>query len=179
MGCTAYVELMRSLPLLLVIYLLWAATPLLFPTVEWQSFSRGLVGLSVFFAAYSCEYIRSGLQSVPQGQVDAARALGLRTWQIQRHIVFPQAMKVMVPTLVGNVLDIFNATPLLFIIGLTDLLRAGQIVLASPAHAGKETEVYVLLLAVYFLIGSALTYASRRLEGRLHVTARRPVGPCV
>jgi general L-amino acid transport system permease protein len=164
--CTAFVECMRSLPLLLVVYLVWLAMPLMSASLAWPDFWRGLIGLVIFFSAYASEYVRSGLQSIPKGQFDAARALGMSNFQAYRYVVFPQALQVITPTLVGSVLDIFNATPLLFIIGMTDLLRAGQLVLASPAYTGKELEIYSALLVTYLALGSVLTFAARRLEAR-------------
>ncbi|MDR6890990.1 MULTISPECIES: amino acid ABC transporter permease [Variovorax] len=171
--CAGYVELMRSLPLLLVIYLIWVAIPLLSPGYVPHDLFRGLAALALFFAAYVSEYVRSGLQSVPKGQLDAAYALGLGTFDVNRDVVFPQALRVVVPTIAGNVLDIFNATPLLFIIGMTDFLRAGQLILANPAYTGKELEIYGFLALIYFAVGSLLTFVSRRLEDRVHEASHR------
>jgi general L-amino acid transport system permease protein len=170
--CTAYIETMRSVPLILVVYWIWIIVPLLAPDASVPSLLRGMAGYALFFAAYVAEYVRSGLQAVPKGQVEAARSLGMGTWTVNIDIVLPQALRVVVPSLVGQVLDIFNGATLVFIIGLTDFLRAGQMVLADPQNSGRTYEIYVFLFAVYFAVGAAITYASRRLEGHLAKGAR-------
>lgn len=165
--CTAYIEIMRSVPLILVVYWIWIVVPLLAPNISVPSLLRGMAGFALFFAAYVAEYVRSGLQALPKGQVEAASSLGMSTWSINVDIVLPQALRVVVPALVGQVLDIFNGATLVFIIGLTDFLRAGQMILADPQNSGRIYEIYVFLFAVYFTVGATITYASRRLEAYL------------
>jgi general L-amino acid transport system permease protein len=165
--CTAYIETMRSVPLILVVYWVWIIVPLLAPDAAAPSLIRGMAGYALFFAAYVAEYVRSGLQAVPRGQLEAARSLGMNSWTVNVDIVLPQALRVVVPSLVGQILDIFNGATLVFIIGLTDFLRAGQMILADPQNSGRIYEVYIFLFAVYFAIGGAITYASRRLEAHL------------
>ncbi|MFC5421516.1 amino acid ABC transporter permease [Bosea eneae] len=164
---TAYIETMRSVPLILVVYWIWIIVPLLVPDTSVPSLLRGMAGYALFFAAYVAEYVRSGLQAVLKGQIEAARSLGMSTWSVNVDIVLPQALRVVVPSLVGQILDIFNGATLVFIIGLTDFLRAGQMILADPQNSGRTYEIYVFLFAVYFAIGGAITYASRRLEAHL------------
>lgn len=170
--CTAYIEVMRSVPLILIVYWVWIIAPLLSPEFSIADVLRGMAGFVLFFSAYVAEYVRSGLQSVPRGQVEAARSLGLSAFDVNYQIVLPQAIRVVVPALVGNVLDIFNAAPLVFIIGLTDFLRTGQMVLANPQYSGRTYEIYSFLLVTYFVIGSLITFAARRLEGQLGRGAR-------
>ncbi|WP_266034567.1 amino acid ABC transporter permease [Brucella intermedia] len=165
--CTAYIEIMRSVPLILVVYWIWILMPVLVPQWGLADVGRGMIGFTVFYSAYVAEYVRSGLQAVPRGQVEAARSLGMRELDINTSIVLPQALRVVVPPLVGNVLDIFNAAPLVFIIGLTDFLRAGQMILANPQYGDRTYEVYSFLLLTYFLIGSMITYAARKLEAHM------------
>lgn len=162
--CTAYIEVMRSVPLILVVYWVWIVVPLLSTDLTVPDVVRGMVGFVAFFSAYVAEFVRSGLQGVPKGQVEAAQSVGLSNFDVNYSIVLPQAIRFVVPALVGNVLDIFNAAPLVFIIGLTDFLRAGQMVLANPQFSSKTYEVYAFLFAVYFAIGSLITYGARRLE---------------
>lgn len=164
MFCTAYIEIMRSVPLILVVYCIWILLPVLAPQFAVPDVLRGMIGFTVFFSAYVAEYVRSGLQAVPRGQAEAARSLGLSEFDVNRYIVLPQALRVIVPPLVGNVLDVFNAAPLVFIIGLTDFLRAGQMVLANPQYSDRTYEIYIFLFVTYFLIGSLITFAARKLE---------------
>ncbi|MDG4889897.1 MULTISPECIES: amino acid ABC transporter permease [unclassified Mesorhizobium] len=165
--CTAYIEFMRAVPLILVVYFIWIAFPLLLPSVPVPDVLRGLIGFVIFYSAFAAEYIRSGLQAVPRGQVEASEALGLSSWDIKIRIVGPQAMRVALPGMVGNVLDIFNYAPLVFIIGLADFLRVGQMILADPQNSDKVYEVYTFLFIVCFLVGSAVTYFARHLEAHL------------
>ncbi|MFU0507226.1 amino acid ABC transporter permease [Pseudaminobacter sp. NGMCC 1.201702] len=164
MFCTAYIETMRSVPLILVVYCVWIVLPVLAPQYSVPDVLRGMAGFTIFFSAYVAEYVRSGLQAVPKGQVEAARSLGMSGFDVNRYIVLPQALRVIVPPLVGNVLDVFNAAPLVFIIGLTDFLRAGQMVLANPQYSDRTYEIYIFLFVTYFLIGSLITFAARKLE---------------
>ncbi|MEP9374732.1 amino acid ABC transporter permease [Mesorhizobium sp. KR1-2] len=165
--CTAYIEVMRSVPLILVVYWIWILMPVLAPGWGLADVARGMIGFTVFYSAYVAEYVRSGLQAVPRGQTEAARSLGMSELDINRYIVLPQAIRVVVPPLVGNVLDIFNAAPLVFIIGLTDFLRAGQMILANPQYGNRTYEVYSFLFVTYFLVGSLITFVARKLEAHL------------
>jgi general L-amino acid transport system permease protein len=170
--CTAYIEVMRSVPLILVVYWIWISVPLLMPQTSVSALARGMAGYTVFYAAYVAEYVRSGLQAVPLGQVEAARSLGMSGRTVAAEIVLPQAIKVVLPALVGNILDIFNGATLVFIIGLTDFLRAGQMILADPTASGQTNEVYLFMFVVYFGIGSSITFGARRIEARLHRSTR-------
>lgn len=165
--CSAYIELMRSLPLILVVYGIWVTVPLLIPNSPGPDLLRGLLGFTLFFSAYVAEYVRSGLQSLPRGQMEAAQSLGMSPRQVNRDIVLPQALRIAIPGLVGNVLDIFNTVPLLFIIGMTDFLRAGQTILVNPQSGNRTYEIYVFMFAVYLVIASLITFAARRLEARM------------
>ena len=168
--CTTYIEFLRSLPLLLVVYLIWLSVPLIVPHWQLTGIARAGVAFSLFVSVYLAEYVRTGLQAVPAGQVEAAQSLGLETFDINRFIVVPQAIRTVLPALVGNVLEIFNAVPLLFIIGSVDLLRAGQIILSNPQYGGKSMEMFSFIFMIYLAIGSLLTFASRKLERRMHAS---------
>ncbi|MER9134348.1 amino acid ABC transporter permease [Mesorhizobium sp. M0768] len=170
--CTGYIEVMRSVPLILVVYWIWITVPLFMPDASISSLARGMAGFTIFNAAYVAEYVRSGFQAVPRGQLEAARSLGMSDWTVATEIVLPQAIRVVQPALVGNVLDVFNGATLVFIIGLTDFLRAGQMVLADPAASNQTNEIYLFLFAVYFVVGSAITFGARRMEAHMHRSTR-------
>lgn len=169
---TWYIEVMRSVPLILVVYWIWILMPVLAPQWGLADVARGMIGFTIFYSAYVAEYVRSGLQAVPRTQIEAARSLGMSEFDINRSIVLPQALRVVVAPLVGNVLDIFNCAPLVFIIGLTDFLRAGQMILANPQYGDRTFEVLSFLLVTYFVMGSMITYAARRLEERMATGSR-------
>lgn len=171
--CTGYIEVMRSVPLILVVYCIWVAFPLVLPQFPLADVVRGLIGFTLFYCAYAAEFIRSGLQAVARGQTEAAESLGLSDMDTKRIVILPQALRVAVPGLVGNILDIFNYAPLVFIIGLTDFLRAGQMILANPENSARTYEIYVFLFLVYFAVGSVITFQARRLEQKLSKGARK------
>lgn len=170
--CTGYIEVMRAVPLILVVYWIWITVPLFMPEASISSLARGMVGYTIFNAAYVAEYVRSGFQAVPRGQQEASRSLGMSDWTISTEIVLPQALRVVQPALVGNVLDVFNGATLVFIIGLMDFLRAGQLILADPTASNQTNEVYLFMFVVYFVIGSAITFGSRRMEAHMHRSTR-------
>lgn len=166
--CVCYIELIRSLPLISILYWAWMVVPLILPgDVRISDLVRGAVGFTLFYAAYVAEYVRGGLQGVPRDQVDAAKSLGLNAFSSMYYIVLPQALRSVLPALVGNVLDIFNNVPLLFIIGLTEFVRAGQVLLSNPQHSGQMYEVYVFMFAVYLAMATLLSWSSRVVEARL------------
>jgi len=166
--CVCYIELIRSLPLISILYWAWMVVPLILPgDVRISDLVRGAVGFTLFYAAYVAEYVRGGLQGVPRDQVNAAKSLGLNTFSSMYYIVLPQALRSVLPALVGNVLDIFNNVPLLFIIGLTEFVRAGQVLLSNPQHSGQMYEVYVFMFAVYLAMATLLSWSSRVVEARL------------
>ncbi len=173
MLCVGYIELIRSLPLISVLYWAWIMVPLLMPgDLRVVNLVRGIAGFVFFYAAYVAEYVRGGLQNVPEGQAEASRSLGLNSFQTSYYVVLPQAIRAVIPGLVGNVLDIFNNVPLVFIIGLMDFVSAGQTVLSNPQYIGSEYEIYGFLFGVYLLISGLMTYASRKLERRMGVGER-------
>jgi general L-amino acid transport system permease protein len=173
LACSGYIELMRSVPLVCTVYWSWIIIPLVFPPdIHIPDLARGVAGFVLFYAAYAAEYVRAGIQSVPRGQSEAAQSLGFSKLDESCIVVLPQALKAVIPALVGNVLDLFNNVPALFIIGLTDFLKAGQTVLANPQYSSSQYEVYVFLFAAYLAIGSLISYGARRIELKMSEGAR-------
>jgi general L-amino acid transport system permease protein len=173
LACSGYIELMRSVPLVCTVYWSWIIIPLVFPPdIHIPDLARGVAGFVLFYAAYAAEYVRAGIQSVPRGQSEAAQSLGFSKLDESFIVVLPQALKAVIPALVGNVLDLFNNVPALFIIGLTDFLKAGQTVLANPQYSSSQYEVYVFLFAAYLAIGSLISYGARRIELKMSEGAR-------
>lgn len=166
--CSGYVELVRSVPVISIVYWAWIIVPLVFPPqIHLADLTRGIAAFVLFYGAYTAEYVRAGIQGVSRGQSEAAQALGFGKLDENFIIVLPQALKAVVPALVGNVLDLFNNVPALFIIGLTDFLKAGQTVLANPQYSGSQYEVYIFLFAVYLTIGALISYVARCMELRM------------
>ncbi len=160
---TVYIEVIRGVPFIAV--LLWFSV---FVTLlsgdALGRVQRAMVAMTVFTSAYVAEIVRGGIQSVPRGQVEAARAVGLSGWQTLRHVVLPQAIRNMIPALVGQFISLFKDTSLAVIVGLSELVGTGRALLAITRYLHDVREVYVFLLAVYFVFTSLLSAASRRLE---------------
>jgi general L-amino acid transport system permease protein len=173
LACAGYIELVRSVPLICIVYWLWIIVPLVFPPQAYISdLARGIAGFVFFYAAYAAEYVRGGIQGVAKGQSEAAQSLGFSKRDESFIIILPQALKAVIPALVGNVLDLFNNVPALFIIGLTDFLKSGQLILSNPQYSGHQYEVYCFLFAAYLAIGSLISYLARRIERKMGQGAR-------
>ncbi len=168
---TAYIEGIRGIPLIAV--LLWFSIFVsLLSGESMPRVARAMIGMTVFASAYVGEIMRAGIQSVPRGQVEAARAVGLSGWKTMIFIVLPQAFKNMIPALVGQFISLFKDTSLVVIIGLSDLLGVGRSLLAIADYLHDVKEVYVFALVVYFVFSYAMSAGSRALEKRLGLGER-------
>ena len=135
---------------------------------------RGLIAIVLFTAAYVAEIVRGGLQAVPKGQTEAAQALGLSPFAATRLIVLPQALRAVIPAMVGQFISLFKDTSLVFIIGLVDLLGVAEAITKQPDFIAQglifETLIFISLV---FWIGSySMSRESQRLEQRLGISAR-------
>ncbi len=172
-----YIEVIRGLPLITILFASQLLVPLALPGyIRTGRVVRALVGLTLFSAAYLAENVRGGLQAVPRGQTEAAKALGMNPVLTTSLIVLPQALKAVIPTIVGQFISLFKDTSLLTIVGFAELLGMGQTVLANPEYLGRNGEVLLFIGLIYFLCCSAMSWASRRLEKQLG-TARPTVLP--
>ena len=170
---TLYIELIRGVPLVTVLYMASIMLPLFLPEqIRVDRVVRAMVGFVLFISAYVAEDVRGGLQAVPRGQYEAAEALGLPGPLVMGLIVLPQALRVVIPSLVGQFISLFKDTSLVAIIGLFDLLNIGQSVLANPDFLGLHREVYVFAAAIYWVFSYTMSYAARRLEKALGVGER-------
>lgn len=162
---TAYIEIFRGLPLIGVLFMAQVMLPLILPpNVRPDRVVRAIAGYTLFTAAYVAENVRGGLQSIPSGQTEAAKALGLNTPLSLILIVLPQAIKAVIPSTVGQFISLFKDTSLLAIVGLTDLLGISQSILANPKYLGKYAEVYLFIAAIYWVFCYSMSVASRKLE---------------
>jgi general L-amino acid transport system permease protein len=168
-GCTIYVELVRGVPLISVLFMASFMFPLLLPEgISVNVLVRVLAGITLFAAAYLAEVIRGGLQAVPRGQFEAAQALGLSWWQAQRGIVLPQALTIVVPALVSNFIAIFKDTSLVTIVSLYELTGALGLALNSDADwRPYKIEGYLFIAAIYFGFCFAMSRYSMRVERTL------------
>jgi general L-amino acid transport system permease protein len=156
-------------PLISVLFMASFMFPLLMPEgVSVNVLVRVLAGITLFAAAYLAEVIRGGLQAVPQGQLEAAQALGLSWWQVQRGIVLPQALTMVVPGLVNNFISVFKDTSLVTIVSLYELTGALSLALNSDANwRPYKIEGYLFIAAIYFVFCFAMSRYSLWLERHL------------
>lgn len=161
----AYVNTMRSVPLVMV--LLWFF--LLVPFVLGRSTGAELSAVVTFIAfeaAFFCEIMRSGIQSIPKAQMQAGSALGLDTWQNLRFIVLPQAFRRMAPVLLTQVIILFQDTSLVYAIGAYDMLKGFE---TMGKNLGRPVEAYLLAAVVYFLMCLSLSYLVRKVQARVQI----------
>lgn len=171
--CTGYIEVVRGVPLITVLFMAQVMLPLVLPPdVRIPGMLRAMVGVTLFSAAYLAENVRGGLQAVPRGQGEAARALGLNAFQEMYLIILPQALRTVIPPLVGQFISLFKDTSLVAIVGLLDLLFVSKSILAQAGFLGAQKEVYLFAALVYFIFSFAMSSASINLEKRLGVGTR-------
>jgi len=176
--CIAYIEFIRGVPLISLLFMAMVVLPLFLPAgmANPANVTRAVVAITLFSAAYLAETVRGGLAAVPSGQYEAADALGLGGWQKLRMIVLPQALRAVIPALVGQFIGLFKDTSLVALVGLTDFLNAGRSVLVQPAWSqipgGITHEVYLAVAVVYLIFSFGMSWASRSLETQLGVGKR-------
>ena len=165
---SAFVEVVRGIPLIAVLYVAALVLPLAMPQgIEIDKLFLAQIAVVVFASAYLAEAVRSGLQVVPRGQYDAARALGFRAWQMHRLVILPQALRVVVPSFVSIAVGFFQDTSLVVIIGLFDLLNTARVAAQDPAWLGFHTEAVVFVGLIYFVASTLMSQYGLWLERRL------------
>lgn len=171
---TSYIEVIRGVPLISVLIFFSVMVPLFLPDgMELAELGAVLTGYTLFSAAYLAENVRGGLQSVTKGQYEAADAIGLTSAQRTGFIVLPQALRVSIPQLVGQVIATFKETSLLAIIGLFDFLRvANSVIPAQSEFMGVKREGILLVAVIYFFFNFVISKYSQRLERRVGLGER-------
>jgi len=169
----AYVNLIRSMPLVLVIFWFYFLVPYIGQWITGASrpiqvgaFLSALVTFTLFEAAYFCEIMRAGIQSIPRGQVQAAQALGMTYWTAMGEIILPQAFRNMVPVLLTQTIILFQDTSLVYVISVTVFFGAASKV---AQRDGRLVEMYLFAAAVYFIISLAASFWVRRLQHRVAI----------
>lgn len=171
--CVIFIELVRGVPLITVLFMASVMLPLFFPEgVSLDKLLRALIGIVLFQSAYMAEVVRGGLQAIPKGQVEAAEALGLSYWKIMGLIVLPQALKLVIPGIVNTLIALFKDTTLVLIIGLFDLLAIVQQAFADPEWLGYSVEGYVFVGFVFWVFCFSMSRYSMTLEKQLHINRR-------
>ncbi|HEX6142132.1 MAG TPA: amino acid ABC transporter permease [Geminicoccaceae bacterium] len=155
-----YVNSFRSVPLILVIFWFYFLVPLALGRPV-GGFASALIAFTLFEAAYYCEIIRAGIQSVPEGQTMAGRAIGLTPFQVYRYVTLPQAFRNMLPVLLTQGIILFQDTSLVYVVALRDFMTAASVV---ATRDGRLVEMYTFAAVVYFVICFAASRLVRRLQ---------------
>lgn len=166
--CTAYIEVVRAVPLLIVLFWVFFSIPLLLRTTVAPLWSA-LIALTAYASAYQAEYIRSGIEAVAAGEIEAARSLGLRTPAVWLRVVLPQAHRRMLPTYASYFTSLFKDTSVLYLVGLVDLMQTGLI--AAERHPGRMLQTYATVGALFFIVCFGASRLAGCIERRL---ARKP-----
>ena len=164
---TAYIETVRGVPLVTILFMAQIMVPIFLPDFRIDKILRAMVGITFFSAAYMAENVRGGLQAIPKGQHEAAHALGLNYPLTMLLIILPQALRSVIPAIVGQFISLFKDTSLVTVIGLLDLLGIAKAVIANPDWLGLQAEVYLFAAVVYFIFSYSMSYISQEIEDDL------------
>lgn len=176
MLCVAFIETVRGVPLVTVLFMASVMLPLFMPAgMSFDRFARALVGVALFASAYMAEVVRGGLQAIPKGQYEGANSLGLSYWQSMGLIVLPQALKLVIPGIVNNFIGLFKDTSLVYIIGMFDLLGIVRQNFADANWASAQTPMSGLVFAgaVFWAFCFGMSRYSIYMERRLDTGHRR------
>jgi general L-amino acid transport system permease protein len=162
-----YIEFVRGVPLITILFMASVVLPLFFSAgMDFDKLLRALIGITLFQTAYIAEVVRGGLQAIPKGQYEAADAVGLSFMQRTVLIILPQALKISIPNIVGSFIALFKDTTLVLIIGLFDMLAIVGAATSNSSWLGRETEGYVFVAMVIWVILYSMSRYSKRLEAR-------------
>ena len=170
-----FIETFRGAPLIAWLFFAWFVLPNFLPDLfslsDINLIIRAMIVLSLFSSAYVAEVVRGGLQSIPKGQKEAATALGLTTFKELLFITLPQSIRIVIPAIVSTFIPIFKDTSLVFILGITDLLRIGRLIPEQQQEFyGKSIEVLLIVALLFWVVSIILSQISRSIENRLNVS---------
>ncbi len=167
--CVGIIELVRGVPMITILFMATIMLPFFLPEgVELDVLYRVQIGIILFSSAYMAEVVRGGLQGVDRGQAEAAAALGLRNWHVTVFIVLPQALRDVLPPLIGRCIALLKDTSLVIIVGLLDFLGIAKAAAQDSAWLGFDAEAFVFCAAVYWTLCFSLSRYGRSLERRGH-----------
>ncbi len=145
-----YIHCLRGTPFLVQLYLIYFVLPA--TGVEWlelEAIPAAVIALSLYTSTYVSEIVRAGIEAVPKGQIEAARALGMSKWQTLGYVILPQAVKLMIPPMTGVYVIVIKGTSVISVIGITELLRAGE--QAALRYPNELMTLYGLVAVLYFV----------------------------
>ena len=159
-----FVEIFRGMPVIVVLFILYFGFPTIGVTLTKDPVVAGIVGLSLVLAAYLSEVFRAAIGAVDGGQLEAAHSLGMSGVKAYRRVVLPQALRIATPTVGGYLIQLFKDTSLLGFIGVTELMRKGQVIVSTTFRA---FEVYITIGIIYLVVSVLAAFLIRRLEAKL------------
>ena len=161
------IEPIRGVPLITILFMASVMMPLFLPPdMQINNMLRVQIGIILFSSAYMAEVVRGGLQAIPRGQLDAAKALGFNYWKMNALIILPQALRHVLPSLVGRCIALFKDTSLVIIVGLLDFLGIAKAAAQDPQWLGHDAEAYIFCAAVYWAICFSMSRYGRSIERR-------------
>ena len=168
-----FIEVVRGVPLITLLFVSNIILPIFLPPdVALDSVIRVIVMVTAFASAYMAEVIRGGLQAIPQGQYEAAQAMGLSYWKSMRLIILPQALKISIPGIVNTFIGLFKDTTLVIVIGLFDILGIANAMVSNPDWLGLSSETYVVVALFFFAVCFSMSRYSISLERKLDTDRR-------
>ena len=172
--CVVFIEVFRGVPLITLLFMSQVLVPLAFPEdFQTNSLLRASIIITLFSSAYMAENIRGGLQALHPGQAEAARALGLPAWQTTLFISLPQAIRNVIPAIVGQFIALFKDTTLVYIIGMLDVLEFGRAFIQGNAeYLANQKELFIFLAVVFWVFCYTMSYVSQRVEEHMGVGRR-------
>jgi len=163
--CVGVIELIRGVPLITILFMASVMMPLFLPVgLNINNLLRVQIGIILFSAAYMAEVVRGGLQAIPLEQYDAAKSLGLNYWKTSALIVLPQALRHVMPSLIGRCIALFKDTSLVIIVGLLDFLGMVKASAQDPEWLGHDAEAYVFCALVFWIICFTMSRYGHSLE---------------
>ncbi len=172
--CVVFIEMFRGVPLITLLFMSQVLVPLAFPEeLKPNSLLRAAIVITLFSSAYMAENIRGGLQAIHPGQVEAARALGLPGWQTTLFISLPQAIRNVIPAIVGQFISLFKDTSLVYIIGMLDVVEISRaFIQGNTEYLSSARELFIFLALVFWIFTYSMSYVSGRVERHMGVGER-------
>jgi len=172
--CVAYIELIRGVPLISLLFMSSVMLPLFLPEgMSVDKLLRAQLAIILFAAAYIAETVRGGLQAIPRGQYEGAASLGLSYWQTMRKVVLPQALAIVIAPLASIFISLLKDTSLVVVIGIFDLTQAAKAAVSDAQWHGFSTEAYLFIACIYFVLCFSISRYSRSLERQLRADLDR------
>ena len=162
----AFIDFFRAVPLLVLLIWLYYGLSLVL-NINLNAFQAGVLGLGLLYAAFLAEIFRSGIQAIPNGQREAASTLGMTRWQTSRHVILPQAIRIVIPAIANNFIGVLKDATLVSILGLNEIMRTAQTIVVTTF---RPFEIYTFVALVYVVIVLIFSRLVRILERRVPVS---------